>query len=101
MKKALAENSGTLVYLGWRYAMTTLSLDTNPKSEKIQIEIIKRLPAWRKAAALDDLNETVRVLATSGLRQRYPNATPEQIHRLMADLLLGTELAGKVYGHAG
>ena len=80
--------------------MTTLSPDTNPKAEQIQIEIIKRLPAWRKAAALDDLNETVRVLAASGLKQRHPEATPEQLWRLLADLLLGTELAGKVYGHA-
>jgi hypothetical protein len=33
----------------------------------------------------------------SGLRQRYPQATPEELRRL-ADLLLGPELAARAYG---
>ena len=33
-----------------------------------------------------------------GLRQRHPQATPEQLRRLLADLWLGPELAARVYG---
>jgi hypothetical protein len=37
-------------------------------------------------------------LAMAGLRRRYPNADNEEIRRRLADLLLGEELAHKVYG---
>lgn len=47
---------------------------------------------------LAQLNETVRVLALSGLRSRYPRANEAELRRRLADLLLGKELADKVYG---
>jgi len=81
--------------------MTTLSSDTHPKMEALQIELLRRMPAWKKISIVDGLNETVKTLAISGIKQRYPDATPEQIHRLLADLILGAELAQKVYDHAG
>jgi hypothetical protein len=80
--------------------MSALLSDTHPKMEQMQIEIIRRMPAWRKIALVDDLNETVKAFAISGIRQRYPDSSPEQIHRRLADLMLGAELAGKVYDHA-
>jgi hypothetical protein len=80
--------------------MSALSSDTDPKAEQLQIELIRRMPACRKFALLDDLNETVRVFAISGIKQRYPEATPERIRRMLAELMLGTELASKVYDHA-
>jgi hypothetical protein len=42
---------------------------------------------------VDGLNETVKTLAIAGIKQRNPNATPEQIHRILAALMLGEELA--------
>lgn len=80
--------------------MSILSSDTHPKAEQIQLEIIRRMPSWKKFAMVDDLNETVKVLAISGIKQRYPNATLEQIQRMLAELMLGPELAQKVYGRA-
>jgi hypothetical protein len=44
------------------------------------------------------LNQTVRTLALSGLRQRYPEATPQELRRRLADLLLGPDLAARAYG---
>ena len=81
--------------------MSALYSDTDPKVEQLQIELIRRMPAWKKFALLDDLNETVKAFAISGIKQRRPDATPEQIRRLLADLMLGGELARKVYDHAG
>lgn len=81
--------------------MSALYADTDPKIEQIQIELIRRMPAWKKFALVDDLNETVKAFAVSGIKQRRPDATPEQIRRLLADLMLGGELARKVYDHAG
>jgi hypothetical protein len=80
--------------------MSALYSDTDPKVEQIQIEIIRRMPAWKKFALLDDLNETVRAFAISGIQQRHPEATPEKIRRMLAELMLGEELANKVYRHA-
>jgi hypothetical protein len=78
--------------------MSVLSSDTHPKAEQIQLEIIRRMPSWEKFAMVDDLNETVKVLAISGIKQRHPNATLEQIQRMLAERMLGPELAQKVYG---
>jgi hypothetical protein len=47
---------------------------------------------------VDQMNQTVRTLALSGLRQRHPQATLEELRRRLADLLLGSELAARVYG---
>ncbi len=44
------------------------------------------------------LNHSARVVALSGLRARVPNATPAELCRRLAGLLLGEELASKVYG---
>jgi hypothetical protein len=57
------------------------------------------MPAWKKMAIVDDLIATVRTLAISGLRERHPDATPQEIDRLLAEMMLGAELARKVYDH--
>lgn len=81
--------------------MSTYYSDTRAEIEQMQIKLIRRMPSWKKFAAVDDLNETVRTLAISGIRQRHPDATPTEIRRMLADILLGPELAEKVYDHAG
>ncbi len=78
--------------------MTSLYSDTDPKAERVQIELLRRVPAWRKIQMVSQLNETVRTLALSGLRQRHPDASPQALRRLLADLILGESLAEKVYG---
>jgi hypothetical protein len=80
--------------------MTNLYSDTHPDMEAMQIEIIRRMPAWKKLALVDDLNETVKTMAICGIKARHPGASPEQIRRLLADMMLGIELARKVYDHA-
>jgi len=80
--------------------MSALYSDTHPKMEALQIKFVRSMPAWRKFAMIDSLNETVKTLAINGIKQRHPEATPEQIHRMLADIMLGAELARKVYDHA-
>jgi hypothetical protein len=80
--------------------MSALFSDTHPKMEALQIEFIRAMPAWKKLSIVDGLNETVKTLAVSGIKQRHPNATPAQVQRMLAELLLGAELAHKVYDHA-
>jgi hypothetical protein len=59
---------------------------------------MRQAPAWRKLQIVAQLNEMVRSLALSGLRQRYPAETPAQLRRRLADLLLGASLAARAYG---
>ncbi len=78
--------------------MSVLFPDTSPEAEKVLIDLLRKAPAWRKLEMVGQLNETVRTLALCGLRQRFPDATPEELKRRLADLLLGEELAARVYG---
>ena len=76
----------------------TLSPDTRPEAEAVLIKLLRQAPPWRKLHMVGQLNQTVRTLALSGLRQRYPEATDQELRRRLADLLLGPELAAQVYG---
>lgn len=76
----------------------TLSPDTDPEAEAVQIEIYRRMPAWRKVELVSDAIKTSYGLALAGLRDRFPEAGGEEIRRRLMDLTLGEELAATVYG---
>jgi hypothetical protein len=78
--------------------MVTLSRGTAPDIERMQIEHMRRLPAWRKLALVGGMNRTVQAMALAGLRQRHPDDTQEQRRRRLAALLLGSELVTRAYG---
>jgi hypothetical protein len=78
--------------------MSALFPDTRPEAEKVQIELLRQAPVWRKLEMVGQINEAVRTMALSGLKWRYPDEPAELIQRRLADLLLGKELAEKVYG---
>jgi hypothetical protein len=80
--------------------MNQLINDTHPKMEELQIKLLREVPTWRKMEMLISLNASAQELALAGLRRRYPNANPEELRRRLADLLLGEDLARKVYGLA-
>lgn len=77
--------------------MSALFPDTQPQAERVQIELLRQAPPWRKLDMVGQLNQTLRTLALSGLRQRYPQATPQELRRRLADLLLGPSLAALAY----
>lgn len=76
----------------------TLSPDTDPEAERVQLEILSRMPVWRKVQLVADANETSRALALAGLRRRHPGAGPEELHRRFLGLWLGEEIASRVFG---
>lgn len=78
--------------------MSALFPDTHPKMEALQIELWRQASPTRKMEMLAQLNESARMLALMGLRSRYPGASEVELHRRLAGLLLGEELARKVYG---
>lgn len=78
--------------------VVTLSADTAPYVEQMQIERLRQMPVWRKLMLVGEMNQAVRDLALDGLRQRHPHDSPAQRQRRLANLLLGPELAARVYG---
>ncbi|MEW5870354.1 MAG: hypothetical protein AB1894_13855 [Chloroflexota bacterium] len=78
--------------------MSVLFPDTRPEAEAVLIDLLRQAPGWRKLHMVGQLNAAVQSLALSGLRQRYPQATSQELRRRLAELLLGSELALKAYG---
>ena len=75
-----------------------MNRDTTPEEEAVLVRLWRETPAWRKWELMEDVNRVARELALAGLRRRHPDAAPEELHRRLADLLLGPELAAEVYG---
>jgi hypothetical protein len=78
--------------------MATRLTDTSADAERVQIEILRSMPSWRKVQLWNDLNMAMRKVALAGLSQRFPLATPQELRRRLATILLGPELATQVYG---
>lgn len=72
--------------------------DTSEAAAGVQIELLRAMPASRKVALVEDANRTSRRLAMAGIALRFPDATHEERVRLLMDIVLGTELAERVYG---
>lgn len=78
--------------------MSVLFSDTHPKMEALQIELWRSASPTKKMQMLAQLNQTARLLALTGLRSQYPQSSEDELHRRLAGLLLGEEIACKVYG---
>jgi predicted component of type VI protein secretion system len=78
--------------------MSVLSSDTHPKMEALQIQLWRQASPTRKMNMLAQLNTSARLLAMTGLRSRFPQASEAELRFKLAGLLLGDELARKVFG---
>ncbi|MEM7335603.1 MAG: hypothetical protein AAF490_26230 [Chloroflexota bacterium] len=72
--------------------------DTSSEAEAVLLTLLRQAPSWQKFKMVGDLNATVKQFAIEGIRQRHPNASDSEVKRRLADILLGEELATKVYG---
>jgi hypothetical protein len=79
----------------------TLSRDTDREAERVQLEIFRGMPVWRKVQLIEEAISTARDLALAGLRARHPEAGAEELRRRLFELELGEELATRVYGPIG
>lgn len=78
--------------------MSVLSSDTHPKIEALQIQLWRQASPTRKMQMVAQLNASARLLALTGLRSRFPHATETELRFKLAVLILGDDLAHKVYG---
>jgi len=81
--------------------MTQLFSDTHPKMEALQIQLWRQATPTRKMNMLAQLNRSARMLALTGLRAQFPQLSEDELRFKLAGLLLGDEIAQKVYGVHG
>ena len=72
--------------------------DTSPEANAVLLALLRQAPVWRKLQLMEQLNTMLRTLALNGLRQQYPHSDGSQLRRLLAERILGRELAATVYG---
>jgi hypothetical protein len=81
-----------------RMQLSALFPDTHPKMETLQIQWRRQATPTRKMHMLTRPNALARLLTLAGLLSQYPQAGEAEIQRILASILLGDELARKVYG---
>jgi hypothetical protein len=70
--------------------------DTDPETENVLIALLRERQAAGKLRMVNQLNASVRRLALSGLRERYPESNEIELKLKLAQLLFGTELAQNI-----
>lgn len=72
--------------------------DTSSETQNILLDLIRQAPVWKRLRIVADLNQTLRLLATSDLRRLYPHASEEEIHLRLASRWLKREEVMAAYG---
>ena len=73
-------------------------LDTDPETERLLIELSRNRPIWKQFKQVGALNRMTRAFAMAGIRQRYPEASEEEVRRRLAAVLFDRETVIKVFG---
>jgi hypothetical protein len=71
--------------------------DTSPSMEAVRLDILRRMtPSERLALALE-ASLWLRELSLAGIRMRHPHATPEEVDREYARIVLPRPLYQRLY----
>ena len=68
------------------------------KNSVYEIEVLREMPAWKKLELVADLCEANRALMMAGLRARCPEASEDELHRQLMELLWGETKAAEIWG---
>ena len=72
--------------------------DTSPEAEGVLIELARNTPVWRKFEQVAETTETCRAFAMSSLREKYPEASEDELLRRLVARVLDRETVIRVYG---
>lgn len=78
--------------------MKPLSPDTTEEAQRVQYELMRRLPPEQRLKLAFDLTELTRQLVVSDLRHRYPNADEDAIRRKFIARVLPREDVIRAFG---
>lgn len=78
------------------YTMKTQSIDTNEKTEKVLISIIRKESHSKKLSQVFSLSQMAIQLSKRAIRRANPNLDDNEINLLFIELHYGRDLANKV-----
>ena len=73
-------------------------LDTDPEIERALIEEARAMQPWEKIKRMAELTEAHRQQLLTGLREKYPEVSEEELRMRFGIIWLGPEIVKKVYG---
>ncbi|MHB1036114.1 MAG: hypothetical protein ACYC35_15835 [Pirellulales bacterium] len=79
--------------------MSHAASDTTPEAERVQLDLIRRMPIARRVASMRSLSRTVAGLARRGIALAHPKWTPTDLGLLFVEVHYGAELARRLRGH--
>jgi hypothetical protein len=74
-----------------------LSLDTSSAIEQMQVAAWREMSPEKKTAVICGMTQAVLSLALAGIRERHPDASPDEQRLRLAVLLHGRELATRAF----
>lgn len=72
--------------------------DTTPIAETMRLRALQSMTPIKRLSLALGWSRSVRELVRTSLRQQHPELPPQALQRLLAERLLGKELAQKDYG---
>ena len=72
--------------------------DTTSTAEAVRLRVLQAMTPQRRLGLALGWSQSVREMTRSSLHQQHPELPPPELHRLIAERLLGKELAQKAYG---
>jgi hypothetical protein len=76
--------------------MSTISRDTHPDAEKIQIELIRKADFSKRMSLLASMTETIRLLSFRAIKRANPGLSDRECDILFVEYHYGKELAKKL-----
>jgi hypothetical protein len=65
--------------------------DTDPEAERAYIELLRRMPVWKRARRVNALTNARRAFILADLRRRHPHADDEELRKRFAARVLPRE----------
>ena len=72
--------------------------DTSAAAELMQLRALQAMTPARRLGLALGWSQSLRELMRSSLRQQHPEVASPVLQRMLAERLLGSELAAKAYG---
>jgi hypothetical protein len=79
--------------------LRTLSRDTSPKAEQVQIELLRSATPARRFALSQSMTSTALLMQQRALRALHPEAADGELRLLALALNYGDDLAARVRAH--
>ena len=73
--------------------------DTDPETERLHLELLRRASPGRRVRLALSLSRSVMSLSRDGIARRHPEASPEEVGLRFVALHYGSDLADELRTH--